>query len=329
VLNYIPMKISLSSLIRIAVSIILILLLLYVMRDKYGQILAVLKGTNISSFVLGFLVYMVAVMLASARLRLIAMAQSISMTFKEAASFTYIGYFFNNFLPTSIGGDVVKAHYLSKRCAGKTGAYTSVFIDRAIGLMTMIFMAFVALLFAESSIIDARLKYMIYAITALSALGVVFMLSEGFAKRFSVLLSMLKPIEGHLKKVYRAINSYRHHAVLMTQTLVLSVASQLLFFASMGILARSIDSYISPMDLLLRMPIISVMSLLPSINGLGLREGATVLLFGSLIGKANAFAVSILVIVMLLMTSLIGGLTYALSPQFKVKIRELDKEAAI
>lgn len=314
---------------RIAVSLVLILILLYVMRDKYGQIFEVLKATDIALFSAGLAVYMGAVMLASVRLRLIAMAQSISMTFKEAASFTFIGYFFNNFLPTSIGGDVVKAYYLSKKSTEKTASYTSVFIDRAIGLVTMIFMAFAALFFAERSIIDRPVKYMIYAITVFSAVGVIFMLNERFARKFSAILKILRPIESQLIKAYRAINSYRHHTLLISQTLAISIASQLLFFVSIGALALSIGSHISVMDLLLRMPIVSIISLLPSINGLGLREGSTVLLFGPLIGKTSAFAVSVLVIAILLITSLAGALIYALSPQFKVKIKDLDKESAI
>jgi len=299
------------------------------MRGKYGQILDVLKNTDLYTFCLGTAVYTGALLLASLRLQLITRAQHITMSFAESASFTYIGYFFNNFLPTSIGGDVVKAYYISRKTSDKTGAYTSVFIDRAIGLVTMIFMAFVALLFAQSSIVDRNVKYIIYAIAAFSALGVIFMAHEGFARKFSGLLFIVRPIEEQLKKAYRSVNAYRHRTALMLQTLAISIFSQLLFFASMWILVTSIGSRISTFDILLRMPIISVMSLLPSINGLGLREGATVLLFGPLIGKENAFAVSILVIAMLLITSVIGGLIYCLSPQFKIKLKEIDKEVSV
>lgn len=299
------------------------------MRGKYGQIATVLKGTDLATFFLGTVVYMVALLLASFRLQLIAKAQSITMSFAESTSFTFIGYFFNNFLPTSIGGDVVKAYYVSRKSADKTSAYTSVFIDRAIGLVTMIFMAFVALLFAQNNIVDRNVKYMIYAIAAISALGVAFLAHEGFARKFSPLLAVVRPIEEQLKKAYRAINSYRHHKLLMLQTLAISIFSQLLFFTAMGILVVSIGSRVSTFDILLRMPIISMMSLLPSINGLGLREGATVLLFGPLIGKTSAFAASILWIAVLLITSVIGGFVYAFSPQFKVKFGEIDKEVAV
>jgi hypothetical protein len=193
----------------------------------------------------------------------------------------------------------------------------------------MVFMAFIALFFADSGILDRRLKLIIYAITACSALGVVFMLNESFARKFSALLVMVRPLEDKLKKAYRAVNSYRHHKILISWTLAISVASQLFFFLSIGVLALSIGSRIGAMDLLLRMPIVSVVSLLPSINGLGLREGASVLLFGPLIGNANAFAVSILVVATLLLASLAGALIYAMSPQFRVRIRDLDKEAPL
>lgn len=309
------------------ISIVLILILLYLMRGRYAQIASVLKGTNLGAFALSFATYTLALLFASVRLKLIARVQSIAMTYGEAASLTYIGCFFNNFLPTSIGGDVVKAYHLSKRSENKTGPYTSVFIDRAIGLVTMIFMAFIALFIAGSNVVDKPVMYMIYAITACSAVGVLFVLNESFARKFSVLLSILRPIEPHLRKAYRAINSYRHHPVLMAQTLVLSIISQLLSFVSVGILVYGIGSSISVMNILLRMPVVSMLSLLPSINGLGLREGSTVLLFGPLIGKDNAFAISILFIALMLLTSVIGGLIYVISPQFKIKLKDIEKEA--
>ena len=77
-------------------------------------------------------------------------------------------------------------------------------------------------------------------------------------------------------------------------------------------------------DLFIKMPIVSMMSLLPSINGLGLREGSTVVLFGPIIGQDRAFAMSILWLLVLLLTSVIGGIIYAVSPQFKFKLKEIE-----
>ena len=53
------------------------------------------------------------------------------------------------------------------------------------------------------------------------------------------------------------------------------------------------------------------------------------MLFGPIIGKERAFVVSILLLLMLLIVSLVGGLIYAFSPQFKVKWGEVEKKGAI
>ena len=46
-------------------------------------------------------------------------------------------------------------------------------------------------------------------------------------------------------------------------------------------------------------------------------------LFGPLIGSDKAFAMSILWLLVTLCISIMGGLIYAFSPQFKIKIKEI------
>ncbi len=319
------MKKILSSAIRAFISISFIILLLYIMRDKYPQIIKALASTKAFIFILGVLCFVFAVFIASIRLRLIIEAQEIPVTFKEAVSLTFIGYFFNNFLPTSIGGDVVKGYYLSHKTDNKTGSYASVFVDRIIGLATMIFMAFMALFFVQEGVVDNTIKYIIYIITLGCILAIVFMTNERLAKRFSFLLFLVRPIGEKLKKLYAMIHRYQYKKTLMLKSFAISFMSQMLFFTSFGIVAFSIGSRMPVKDLLIKMPIISIMSLLPSINGLGIREGSTVALFGPLIGQDRAFAISILWLLVLLCMSVIGGIIYGLSPQFKIKLKEIKE----
>jgi hypothetical protein len=293
------------------------------MRDKYDLIINALKGTRVPLFALALLAFLTAITLASVRLKLIINAQDITISLKEGVSLTFIGYFFNNFLPTAIGGDVVKAYYLSKKTHLKMGAYTSIFVDRVMGLITMIFMAFLALSLAGNQSTDNVIRYSIYGITLISLAAIIFITNKNIAKKFFFLLFFLKPIEDKIKNIYNVVYKYKHHKALMLQSLAISFISQLLFFFSLGILALSIGERMPIMDLLLRSPLISAASLLPSINGLGLREGATVMFFGPLIGKENAFAVSILWLAILLIISVAGGIIYLLSPQFKVKIKDI------
>lgn len=319
-----------SAAFRIIISISLIIVLLYVMRGKYNEIVSALAGTNIWLFALALALFLSALIAASYRLELIVKAgKDKAITLKEALSLTLLGYFFNNFLPTSIGGDVIKAYYLSKKTGNNMGSYTAVFIDRLTGLLTMIFMASLALLFIQSNMIDSRVRQVLYGITALALTAVLFMINKEFAKKFSALLMFVRPIEEKLKDAYRTVHSYKNNGLLITKTLLISVMSQLIFYASFGVMALSIGSNIKPLDTLLRMPIVSMMSLLPSLNGLGLREGATVVFFGPLIGSEKAFAVSILWIILLLITSMLGGIIYAVSPQFRVKLDAIKNKEAL
>ena len=296
------------------------------MRDKYPQIIKTFASTKVPIFLIALALFTLAIFVASIRLRLIIEAQGIPVTYNESASLTFIGYFFNNFLPTSIGGDVVKGFYLSNKTHNKIGSYASVLVDRVIGLITMILMAFVALLFVKEGVVDNTIKYIVYFITFCSILAIIFMTNSGLAKKFSFILFLVKPIEEKLKKLYNVMHKYQYKKALMVKTFGISVVSQVLFFASFGVAALSIGSRMPAKDLFIKMPIVSMMSLLPSINGLGLREGSTVALFGPLIGVDRAFAVSILWLLILLCVSIMGGLIYAVSPQFKIKLKELKRE---
>lgn len=320
------MKKLLSSSIRAFISLFFITLLLYIMRDKYPQILRTFASTKVPIFLLSLIIFIAAVIVASTRLRFLIEAQGIPATFGEAASLTFIGYFFNNFLPTTIGGDVVKAYYLSQKTHNKAGSYASVFVDRIIGLVTMIFMAFLALFFVEEGVVDITLKYIIYAITLCSMLAIVFMTNKKLAKKFSFLLFLVNPIKHRLKEIYEIIHRYQYKKALMWKSLIISFVSQLLFFWGLKLAALSVGGHIPLKDLFIKLPIVSMVSLLPSINGLGLREGSTVVLFSPVIGLDRAFALSILWLLILLCLSIMGGLIYGLSPQFKMKLKQVGED---
>ena len=318
------MKKKLSQALRAFVSVFFIILLLYIMRDKYPQILKTFASTKVPLFLLGLVIFTAAASVASVRLKLLIEAQNIPVTLKEALSLTSIGYFFNNFLPTAVGGDVVKAYYLSKKSDEKAGAYASVFVDRILGLFTMIFMAFIALFLVEEGVVDPAVRYIVYAITLGSIVFIVFMTNKALAKKFSFLLFIINPIKGKLTKVYNIIHKYQYHKPLLLKVFLISFLSQILFFTSLGVAAMSIGSRIPIKDLFIKIPIVSMMSLLPSINGLGVREGSTVVLFGPLIGSEKAFAMSILWFLIPFCVSLMGGLIYAFSPQFKIKLKDVN-----
>ena len=88
-------------------------------------------------------------------------------------------------------------------------------------------------------------------------------------------------------------------------------------FCAVYLVIRSLGYHVSLKLVFLWMPIISTAAMAPSINGLGVREGAFVLFFQSAMGKQGAFALSILWFGINFCISLIGGVFYLFTRQHK------------
>ena len=86
-------KSTIFQIIRAGVSLSLILLLLYIMRGKYAQIIESITRANLPLLIASLTVFLAAITLASLRLMLIIAAQGTPVTFIDSISLTFIGYF--------------------------------------------------------------------------------------------------------------------------------------------------------------------------------------------------------------------------------------------
>ena len=81
-------------------------------------------------------------MLTSAwRWQLLLRAQDVRVPARTLLSSYLVAGFFNNFLPSTIGGDVVRIRDTARPAQSKTLATTVVFVDRALGLMGLVLVA--------------------------------------------------------------------------------------------------------------------------------------------------------------------------------------------
>lgn len=67
--------------------------------------------------------------------------QSIFIEFWAAVRLHFLGLFYNNVMPSSIGGDLIRAWYVTKHTDKKFEAVLSVFVDRLIGLISTLIIA--------------------------------------------------------------------------------------------------------------------------------------------------------------------------------------------
>lgn len=307
-------KENLFLIIRIIISALAIYLLLFMMRNELGKIPNLLKNLQKIFFILSFFTFILILVLISWRFKLLLSAQEISLSFIEAIKLTFVGHFFNNFLPSSIGGDLAKGYYASKSTNKKLSSFTTVFVDRLVGITSLVFIMGLGIIFIK----EAREDKIAVALGGIVIFLVLFLLfflfNRNFAKRLSFILKFLSPLKlnDKLKKVYEVINNYKNSKPLLFKTFTISFIIQLLTVLIFFILGKSIDGNL-PLglkDLFWVVPLSTVISMLPSINGIGVREGTFVYFLRKIISPTIAFSISLLYLGITLIVSLIGGVVY-------------------
>jgi len=322
------MKTKLFSLLRVAVSLIFILLLIWAMKGNWSEIAAILKNIDKRMLITGSIFFLLSVLGLALRLMYLLKANNCKLKYGEVTSLTFIGFFFNNFLPTSMGGDIVKAYYAAKKTANKLTCFATVAMDRIFGFFTLFILGGIAALITmQTELANKALLCTIFTILAVMMFFFMLMWNRKLARvLFSPILIRIKnltlfkriKLEERVRNTYETFNNLRHKKVLLTGILLTSCLAQFVSFSAIYFWSRGVGSLIPIWIVFLTMPLIAVASAIPSINGLGVREMAIVIFLGPYIGKENAFAIATLWLFMLFVLSLIGGLNYTLNTQFKL-----------
>lgn len=143
--------------------------------------------------------------------------QGIGISLWEAVRLTFLGQFYSLVVPGTVGGDVVKAYYVTKHTHAKAGAILSIFVDRVFGLAALTLVAAVALSAALLSGLgqwsDPMLRYSatVMACVVAAVLVVMTLMLSGRLRRVLHLqkiysrLSFAKTIEsfGDAARLYR------------------------------------------------------------------------------------------------------------------------------
>ena len=316
-------KNRLSIILRFVVSFGLLFLLVWIMRKDAKEVIGIFKGSDKMLILLALLINIPLSIAVAYRLKLLMSGQKISLSIKDAVYLTFIGYFFNNFLPTAIGGDIAKAYYASKKTNNKVASYAAVVADRLIGLIATLMVALAGLLFIGKSIDNDFIIWGVLVAFILVVLVIFFLLKKN--KRPVKVSSGGKGVFNKIKekslKLYTAVNLYRNSPGILVKGIALSLLLQMLSIANIYLFVLCVGGNMPLFRLFVIIPLVWAVSMLPSINGLGVREGAFVYFLKGYIGPEKAFAVSLLWLGLIMLCSLIGGIYQLLYP---VKIKGGD-----
>jgi uncharacterized membrane protein YbhN (UPF0104 family) len=282
-------------------------------RVPIERFLHTLASADFSYIGMALIVYLFCQAVSSVRWTLLARPLGFKTPFKDLVGYYFIGMFFNLFAPSTVGGDVSRVYYLARdqeKSQGKgwsvTTAVLSVFADRAIGMVALIWVGAMGLaLFPE------------YAVpTALRSL--TFALAFGFlaAGLLAPLLPRILPQDGHpiVIKLRLALRSYRSHWRPILLAIICSLAIHLIQSWMHLIMGRALHINIPLSYCLIVYPLVGTFSALPiSVNGFGLREGGYLFMLGIIgISSEKGIAFGLLLFLVVALDSLIGGIVFLL-----------------
>lgn len=264
----------------------------------------------------GVAVFFACSILATFRWKVLLAVQSVRMSWVRVWQLFMIGNFFNLFMLGSTGGDVVKMFLTMRETKdNKAAALLSVFMDRVIGMLALIFLS-VVVLYVRYDVLGHTQGSAALVTTLLWLLAAALVIIVGIFA-FSALgwvryLPQWMPMRGRIVELSAACHMYAKGWRLTIWAFLVSFPLFALFFLTFYCAARAFTDQLGILDVFSVMPIVAVITAIPiSVSGIGLRESLFVSLLAPFgISPAVATLISVTGFVINLAGSLVGGLVF-------------------
>ena len=265
---------------------------------------------------IAFSLHGIGLLISALRWQILIKAQGDSVPLGFLVQSYLVGMFFNNFLPSRIGGDVVRIWDGSKYSRSLVKSSAIVVVERLTGIIVLLFFALAASLIRLG---QARQFPIIWIALGLGLLGLVCI--GIFLTRIGSLLLSFIPEKGGLKKAKakiltfrETILNYRHSKGRFFKALSLAFLLQVNVIIYYHFIGKAISLDIPFLDYFIFIPIYHLVLLIPiTINGVGMREiylTPVLGFYGYTAASSMSFAWIDLGFIILI--GLIGGLVFLL-----------------
>jgi glycosyltransferase 2 family protein len=258
-------------------------------------------------------------------------AVGLRVPFWRLAEQYLLGIFFNNFLPTMIGGDAARVYYLGRQ-EGYATVATSIFVDRGLGFLSLAASGSVLVWWLD---ITTPAFLVARKVLSVMALVMVAVLAAALSFRLAPVVATLRraPLMGRVAEMLELVRK-RGRALKRRPGIVFAVFAagllytmpfawiyQVYFRLSAGVAVP----YLATLFVLVAIAILSNIPI--SVNGIGLREQLHYLLFASLgVSKELAVGIAVIVFSQFLILSVLGGLVWL---RFRARASRDDSEVSV
>lgn len=280
------MKPYLLNIIKLGFAFVLI----YILVNKGYLNVSLLKQINIVSIFLVLALTFIGLVVNNVRWTLLLKTQGLVYNFFSTLKLSLIGIFFNFALPSSIGGDVVKAYYLARSSENeKSRAIMSVIVDRFLGLIAMLILAIFAMCMNYELVKSNINLYSIFLSAICILSGALIFLTIAFSNTIHNLKSIqyiLNRLPNLIKNPYLALCSYGQNKKSVLIAITISFISQLAIVLIFKVVGDAVNADVSFYAYLFAVPIgLIVMSLPLAPAGIGIGQMAFLYLFKAYTGE--------------------------------------------
>jgi glycosyltransferase 2 family protein len=267
-----------------------------------GRVLAILARESLFYFAAAVVLYVAGQVMSAYRWKLMAGLLHLDGSFRDFLAYYFVGMFTNLFVPGLVGGDAARAFYLARRQHRTPEAFASAFADRGYGLLALVWFAAAVGVALNRGRLHQSVINTTLAVAALTFLGYA---SSPWLARIIHLAP--RPI----RRAGGVVAPYLHRPLALLPPMALSVVLQASLAVCQYLLALGLGLD-APLSLfVLVVPIANVFASLPiTLNGLGVRETAYLMLFGMAgMARNDAIALGLLWFA----ATMLGGLTGAVA----------------
>jgi len=304
---------TLSNLFKFIISAgIISYILIY--RVSLKEIFTTLSSVNPFWLILSFSLHSIGLSISAWRWQILMRAQEIEVPFLFLTKSYLVGAFFNQFLPTRFGGDMIRIYDGSRYTGSILKSSAIILTERANGILILLLFAFLASIFR----IELTEKNPVIWLSLLIGFGgmifLLFLLSPFITK----LINKIKN-KGFTGKIKEKIIFFRDSIIIykkrkkeLIEVTLLSILLQINVIIHYYFIGKALNMDIPFVDYFIIMPVVLLLISIPiTISGWGVREGALIGIF-QFYSYSPDFAVSfsLIDVAFNLIIGLIGGIVY-------------------
>jgi len=306
------LKNILSFILRFGLSAAL-LIWLYTKIDvpKTGE---VIKNADVYYLLVAFGIFLVINFVLLLRWFIYVRGLKLRAPFGLVTRYFFIGLFGNLFLPSAIGGDIIKIYGLCKSSDEKPKVVASVLLDRLSGFASIVIVAVLAYIFAANLLDNKAILFSIIALALLSIHTAVVLFNEKVYSFYCRVFGFWPKLQKSLMQMHYDIALLKGDYKPVYQSVGLSCLNQVMLAFQFYFTAKALHVDVAIQYWLIFVPLICVAATVPSIGGLGVREFGVKTLLGLVgIEAGVAVSISLLSFIFMVLVGLIGGVVYVTS----------------